>query len=246
MEIITSLDNKTVKHINKLKQKKYRDECGEFFVEGFKNVLDTCAARPGSVRFVVLSASAYERKGEQFTEFETVVLANNVFAKLSETDSDQGIMSVNAIPKSVFPSSEHCILLDRVRDPGNVGTILRTAVACGYDVILNNCADVYSPKVVRSAMSAIVKCNIGLDIPPHELKASGYELIVADMAGQNVFGAEHCDKYCVVVGNEAEGVSTEISSIADRLLALPQKNIESLNAAVAAGVMMFALLYAAK
>lgn len=246
MEIITSPDNKTIKRIGKLKQKKYRAEYGEFFVEGYKNVLDTCSAAPELVKCVVLGATAYDKFGDKFSDYETVVVDDGLFGKLTETENSQGVLSINAIPKSVFPSAKACILLDRVRDPGNVGTILRTAVACGYDVVANNCADIYSPKVVRSAMSAIVKCNIGTDIDPTELKAHGYELIVADMHGANVFTAAHSDKFCIVIGNEADGVSAEIVGSADRLLAVPQENIESLNAAVAAAVMMFALKYSGK
>ena len=246
MEIITSFDNKTVKHIGKLKQKKYRDEFGEFFVEGYKNVLDTCIVRPDLTKQVVLSQSACNKYGDAFASFDTVVVTDAVFAKLSQTENAQGIMSVNLIPSSTFPKSERCILLDRVRDPGNVGTILRTAVACDYDVVVNNCADAYSPKVTRSAMSAIVKCNIGVDIPPQEIKDAGYELIVADMHGENVFSSGRSNKYCIVIGNEAEGVTSEIASIADRFLSVPQNNIESLNAAVAAAVIMFGMRYAAK
>lgn len=244
MEIIRSADNKTVKYINKLKLKKYRDEYGEFFVEGYKNVLDTCSARPELVRLVVFSESAYGEFGNDFKDCECIVVADNIYGKLTETNNAQGIMCVCSIPKSEFPSSECCILLDRVRDPGNVGTILRTAVACGYGVIANNCADIYSPKVTRSAMSAVVKCKIGIDILPEDIKAAGYELIVADMHGENVFESSHEKKYCVVVGNEAEGVSEDVKAIADRLLSIPQENMESLNAAVAAGIMMFALRYA--
>lgn len=241
MEIIKSADNKTVKRINKLKIKKYRDEFNEFFVEGYKNVFDTCSAAPDTVSLVALSESAYGEYGEKFTDYKCAIIADNVFDKLGETSSSQGIISVHKKPNYAFPSSDRCILLDRVRDPGNVGTILRTAVACDYDVILNNCADVFSPKVVRSAMSAVVKCKIGADISPDELKKAGYQLIVADMHGQNVFASAHREKYCIVIGNEAEGVSQDIVQFADMLLSVPQNNIESLNAAVAAAVMMFVL-----
>lgn len=243
MEIIKSADNRTVKHIAKLKDKKYRDEFGEFFAEGYKNVLDTVFARPELVKIVVLSESAYAECGEKFVDFDTVVIADNVFDKITDTKTCQGVLAVIDKPKSAAPKSDCCILLDRVRDPGNVGTILRTAVACGYDVVVNNCADVYSPKVIRSAMSAVVKCNICIDISVNDIKNLGYSMIVADMHGENVFGANHDGKYCIVVGNEAEGVSEDIKKRADRLLALPQSNMESLNAAVAASVMMFVLKY---
>lgn len=247
MDIIRSWDNKTVKHTAKLKQKKYRDEYGEFFVEGYKNALDTCNARPELVKYVLVSESAYKKSEIMgaFSPFDVTVISNAVFARLSETESAQGVMSVNGKPPATFPSSDRCILLDRVRDPGNVGTILRTAVACDYDVVTNNCADIYSPKVTRSAMSAIIKCRIGENISPGDLKKAGYELLVADMHGDNVFDAARPTKYCVVIGNEAEGVSEDIKAEADRLLAVPQSNMESLNAAVAAAVMMFGLRYVA-
>lgn len=243
MEVIKSADNRTVKHIVKLKDKKYRDEWGEFFAEGYKNVLDTICARPELVKYVVLSESAYAELGEKFVDYKLAVLSDKVFDKITDTKSCQGVLAVMEKPASAQPKSDCCILLDRVRDPGNVGTILRTAVACGYDVIVNNCADVYSPKVIRSAMSAAVKCHIGIDIAPSDIKNAGYSLIVADMHGDNVFKSEHSGKYCIVVGNEADGVSAEIKAQADDLLALPQSNMESLNAAVAAAVMMFVLKF---
>lgn len=246
MEIITSQTNATVKRLGRLKLKKYRDQSGEFFTEGYKNVLDTCAAAPELVRLIVLSESAYKKTGERFVDFDTVVLSDTLFDKVCETKNSQGVLSVNALPRSAFPQSERCILLDRVRDPGNVGTILRTAVACGYDVVVNNCADIYSPKVTRSAMSAVLKCNIGVDISVEEIKKAGYEIIAADMGGENVFKFESPrGKYCVIVGNEADGVSDGILRCADRTASIPQNNMESLNAAVAAGIIMFTLRYGA-
>lgn len=243
MEIITSSDNKIVKRIIKLKQKKYRDEFGEYFVEGVKNVSDSIAAQPDAVKTIVLGETAYRTIGERFANYRVTVLSDELMRKLTETEVGQGVLSINRMGGSVFPSADRCILLDRVRDPGNVGTILRTAVACDYDVVVNNCVDVYSPKVVRSAMSAICKCNIGFDIDVFSLKNAGYELVVADMSGANVFGAPHGEKYCIVVGNEGDGVSADIINAADRLLSVPQHNIESLNVAVAAAVMMFAMRY---
>ena len=244
MEIITSQDNKKIKNIVKLKQKKYRDEQARYLVEGYKNVLDSVAARSDLVDFVILSESAYNSVGEKFTGVPCVVAADHVFDKISDTQNSQGVACVNKIVKpDGLPKAERCVYLDRIRDPGNVGTILRSAVASGYDVVLDNCADMYSPKVVRSAMSAVVKCRAYEGVSISELKKSGYEIVVADMNGDSVFTAEHSDKYCVVIGNEAEGVSSEISAAADRLLCIPQENIESLNAGVAAGIMMFALRY---
>ncbi len=241
MEVIRSADNGTVKKLNKLKQKKYRDEFGEFFVEGYRNVCDTLMSNPDSVRSVILGESAFGVYGGEFSRFDPIVLSDALFDRIAETDSSQGVISINRQKPSEFPVGR-CVLLDRVRDPGNVGTIIRTAIAAGYDVVLNNCADLYSPKVVRSAMSAILKCRIGIDIPAKELKDGGFKLIVADMNGDNVFKAPpETDKFCIIIGNEANGVSEELRAAADRTLAIPQDGIESLNAAVAAGIMMFAM-----
>lgn len=246
MDIIKSPDNKFVKKLNKLKQKKYRDEYREYFVEGYKNVLDSISARPDIVQTIVFGESGYNEFGSAFEKFdaEKTVLSDALLSKISETSTAQGVMSVNRMTGEVFPRGNMCVLLDRVRDPGNVGTILRTAVACGYDVVLNNCADIYSPKVTRSAMSAIVKCNIGMNIDIASLKAAGYKIFAADMHGQSVFGGKAiADKFCIVIGNEADGVSDEILGAADRTVSIPQENMESLNAAVAAGVMMFCMKY---
>lgn len=244
MEIIKSPSNQTVKRIEKLKQKKYREENGEFFIEGYKNVLDTAFAMPKSVRAVVLSEGAYKEYGSDFNGFNLTVLSDALFEKISQTENSQGVISINSSPKSVFPSKPRCILLDRVRDPGNVGTILRTACACGYSVVLDNCADFLSPKVVRSGMSAILKCEIGVDILPEDIKKAGYELIAADMNGNNLFDCEKPKaKYCIVIGNEADGISERVKNLCDRTLSIPMENIESLNAAVAAAVVMYGLKY---
>lgn len=242
MEIITSIDNKLIKRLNKLKQKKYRDIEREFYIEGYKNVLDTYSAAKKSVKEIVLSESAFKKYGEAFEN--AVVISDTLFSKISDTDCAQGVISINAAPEFDFPKTDRIVLLDRVRDPGNVGTILRTACAAGYGAVLNNCADILSPKVTRSSMSAILKCEIGLDIPVIELKNRGFELISADMGGDNVFSAvKPKNKYCIVIGNEADGVDGEIKRASDRILSIPQDGIESLNAAVAAGIMMYALRY---
>ncbi|MCH5157706.1 MAG: RNA methyltransferase [Clostridiales bacterium] len=242
MEIITSSDNKLIKRLVKLKQKKYREIEREFYIEGYKNVLDTYNAAKSSVKEVVLSESAYKKYGSAFERFS--VVSDALFGKISDTDCAQGVISINRSPEFSFPNADRIIYLDRVRDPGNVGTILRTACAAGYGAVLNNCADILSPKVTRSSMSAILKCKIGLDIAVSELKERGYEVISSDMGGDSVFSCQKpSGKYCIVIGNEAEGIDPDIIKSSDRVLSIPQDGIESLNAAVAAGIMMYALRY---
>ena len=242
MEVICSAQNGVVKRIAKLKQKKYRDELSMFFTEGYRNVSDTCAARPKDVVAVVFDERAYAARGGEFADFDTYVVDNAVFAKLTDTESSQGVLCINRLPESKPPTDGAIVLLDRVRDPGNVGTILRSCCAFGYGAVLCGCADVYSPKVVRSAMSAVLKCNISTDVTAADVKAAGYELICADMDGESVISAQKPrGKYCIVIGNEADGVDDGIKKLCDRTVSVPQRNIESLNAGVAAGILMFAL-----
>ena len=244
MEIISSLNNALVKRINKLKIKKYRDEYGEFFAEGYKNVLDSVAARRDLLKSVVLSERAYGEFGQDFADCPITVVTEQVYGKITDTEGAQGVLAVFSCPKNVFDGSnaQNLVLLDRIRDPGNVGTILRTCCAFGYGVVLNNCCDPYSPKVVRSAMSAVLKCDIFVDISADNIISNGYELIAADMNGEMLDAIVKPDgKFCIVVGNEADGVSGEIINKCSRTVRIPQKNIESLNAAIAAAIVMYAL-----
>ncbi len=242
MEIISSLSNALIKRINKLKIKKYRDESGEFFAEGYKNVLDSIEARRDLLKTVVLSERAYSELGGSFERCPITVVTEQVYGKITDTDGAQGVLAVFDKQKSGFPNEENIVLLDRVRDPGNVGTILRTCCAFGFGAVLNGCCDPFSPKVVRSAMSAILKCNIFIDADIEKLIDGGYELIAADMDGESLDTAEKPkNKFCIVVGNEADGVSGEIMRKCSRSVRIPQKNIESLNAAVAAAIIMYAL-----
>ena len=144
-------------------------------------------------------------------------------------------------------NNNYCLFLDRIRDPGNLGTILRTAVACGFnDVYCYSCVDLYNPKVVRSSMSAILKLNV---IESNEevlsrLNEYGYEILCADMNGENIFDCSFLDKkVCLIIGNEANGVSDTVLSKSTKTISLPMQNIESLNAGVCASVMMYQIKY---
>ena len=155
---------------------------------------------------------------------------------------------------AVFPRPDHgvrkptsnAIVLDGVADPGNVGTIIRTAGACGFrDVYLVNCADCFAPKVVRSSMGGVFRVNIhvgGIDEVFSVLKESGYSVYSLDMGGESVFEA-NVDKPCaIVVGSEARGVSEYVREHADKVLCLPMvDDTESLNAGVSASTVMYVI-----
>ena len=243
MEIITSLSNNLIKKASSLQYKKYRDEMGLFLIEGYRNVKDCINLM--QIENVILSQSAYEKFGEEFAN--CVVVQNKVFEKIATTSSSQGVVAIAKIIEQKPSNSEYCLFLDRIRDPGNLGTILRTAVACGFnDVYCFSCVDLYNPKVVRSSMSAILKLNV---IETNEdvlsqLNEYGYEILCADMDGENIFDCSFLDKkVCLIIGNEANGVSDTVLSKSTKTISLPMQNIESLNAGVCASVMMYQIKY---
>ena len=140
--------------------------------------------------------------------------------------------------------------MDRVRDPGNMGTIIRTALAVGFkDIYCRDCVDFYNPKVVRSAMSAVSRVN-AFEVDEQilsRLKSYGYTVLCADMDGDSIFEYNiKSDKVCLVLGNEANGVDDEVLALSDTVVSLPMQEAESLNVGVCASVMMYQLRYAKK
>lgn len=240
MKIISSTSNETLKSAAKLLSKKHRDQSGMFLVEGKRAVDDILAFCPGLVETVFVS--------DPDSNFGDYLLTNEAMAKLSETENPQGVIAVikKPVPQA---AGKHALFLDRVRDPGNVGTLIRTAVAAGfYDIYLHDTADAYSGKVVRSTMSAIAKANIfeTADIGTlRGLIGRGYTAVCADMDGVNSYDYRaQTDRICLVIGNEANGVSDEVKALCGVILALPMStDIESLNAAVCGGVMMYNLKF---
>lgn len=246
MEKITSYTNEYIKKVIKLRSRKYREQYNLYFVEGLRAVCDTLDF--ADVDRILVSQSAYERHGENFAQYSdrVSIVADEVFARVSMLPSEQGVMAVCAIPKFGKPVGKYLIYLDRIRDPGNLGTIIRTAAATGFGVVMDDCVDVYNPKVVRSCVSALNKVNLSYadDITLVELRKQGYTLVAADMHGQSVFEQNVAgNKICIVIGNEAQGISDRILSQVDCIRSLPMEQMESINAAVSAGVMMYCIKF---
>ena len=250
MEIIVSSDNKKIKHISKLKDKSYRGETSQYFAEGQKWVLDALKFGTTSdiIDYILIKKSKIDEFESSFGNFDRVYAAEDgVFDKISDTKNSQGVLAVlNAKKPISLPQSDRLLYLDRVRDPGNMGTVIRTACAAGYcDIVCDNCVDVYNPKVIRSSMSTILHVNVysAQDVSLEKLKSMGYAVVVADADGESIFNLERLpEKLVLVIGNEAEGVSKEIFDLSDVAVSIPMnKNVESLNAAVSAAVLMYNL-----
>lgn len=239
--VITSRNNPFIKRILSLREKKYRREYGEYIIEGVKQIRE---AVNGGCNFVsILCSENY--KGEHFLTDKEQLVSESVFEKLSEESTPQGILAVLKMPDcSIEPPVGNGLLLDNLSDPGNLGTIIRTANAAGYtDIYLRNCTDPFSSKSVRASMSGIffVRLHIGTleeisdafaDIPK----------ICADMNGENVFQFVVPRQFCLVIGNEANGVSDEVRSLCRYTVRIPMReSCESLNAGISAAVLMYQL-----
>ena len=244
--MITSKRNQSVKRVSSLKQKKNREFYGEYVVEGIKMVSD--AITYGAEIVEIFVTEKHEAVFKNQSVLVTVV-SDDVFKCMSDEVTPQGVLAVVKIPKNdAIGRLSRCLLLDRVQDPGNVGTIMRLAVACGVkDILLIDSADPYSPKSVRSSMSGIYHVNIiklSLDECLKLIKEQGIPLICADMGENSLFDYSAPTNFCLCVGNEGNGICDEILSNANEILSIPmEKGIESLNVSVATGVMLYSLLY---
>ena len=239
--MITSRQNGLVKKMRALRDKKYRDENGEFIVEGAKSVLEAVS------RGFTIDLIAATVKGAALVSdlnFEPELLSGDVFKSVSEEVSPQGVLAI--VKKPTFGASEvteKCVFLDGVSDPANVGAIVRSAAAFGYNtVLIADGADAYSNKAVRASMGGIFRVKILSGTRAETLEKVKVPLIVADMGGETLGSLKVPEKHCLVIGNEAHGVSEELKSLATLTVSIPMQNgMESLNAAVSAGILMYAL-----
>lgn len=238
--IILSRQNPLVKELASLKEKKGRRRTGTFLVEGHKMVREAIACGMDVVRLILREDYAGETYG-----LPAVRLGRDAFAAVCDEKTPQGIAAEVTIPlRSVQPPQGRCLLLDGLQDPANVGAIIRTAVAAGYeDVYLAGCADPFSPKSVRASMSGVFFARIMQGTQEEILSAiAGMSVIAADMDGEDVFSYVAPEKFCLAVGSEGSGLSALVRSRADVTVRIPMDaRTESLNAAVSAGILMYAL-----
>ena len=170
MQIITSKENQLVKHICKLKEKKYRTQYNEFIVDGVKLVKEAIKEN-AKIKNIVISKTEKESKliekylGNELEKINYVQVEDNIFKIISEVENPQGILAVIEREKQaeeIDYNEDLYLILDDIQDPGNMGTILRTADSLNMKQIIvsKDCADAYNPKVVRSTMGAIFRINI--------------------------------------------------------------------------------------
>ena len=236
--IITSKSNPIIKATAALAEKKFRKLYNQYVVEGIKPVKECIDAGCQIDRIICVEGLEKDFEG-------ATVVCESVFKSISSEKTPQGVLAVVKIPQTELkPPKKPCLLLDCLQDPGNLGTVIRTANAAGYDEIyLINCTDPYSPKAVRASMSGIFFVNIFQGSREEVLKVlSGVPLICADMNGENIFEFNPPEFFCLCVGNEGSGISNELKEQAAYTVKIPMRSTcESLNAAVSAGIAMYAL-----
>lgn len=252
--MITSIQNKQIKNVKALcDHRRTRRQQGLFVVENprmFKEIpKDMIAETYVSESFLRVEENRSYLEG---INYETV--KDDVFKKLSDTQNPQGIIALVKQPvynldRLLSENKEaRYIVLNRLQDPGNLGTILRTAEAAGISAVImdRECVDVFSPKVVRSTMGAILRVPFvyveNLADALTEMKKAGIKTFAAHLQGKMDFrNADYTKRCAFLIGNEGNGLDKEISNMADELIYIPmQGQAESLNAAVAASLLMYA------
>lgn len=245
MEVITSRQNRFIKLARSLSERKFRAETGLFLAEGVNLLRDM----PKDVQtYAVFATEARYAEATDMFNGRSVregifCVSDDVMNSISDTSSPYGISAVCYIPRVEFALPKgNALLLDGVSDPGNFGTILRTAVACGFsEVYALGTVDLYSPKVIRATLGALFKLKVvSIDEAQALTLARECNSAVLDMGGQNILDIEIPSPVLFIAGSEAHGVRECLKRKAKISYSLPMKNqIESLNVAVATAVAMY-------
>ena len=254
MQVITSKENETIKNIKKLKDKKFRDEAGLYIIEGIKMIEEAIEEKASIKKILIceecLTTGDLEQKIlYEIAKYDCIYVNSKVYNFLTDVVAPQGIMAVVEKPSkdTEIDYPEDIILaLDGIQDPGNLGTILRTAdsVDLKQIIVTKNTADSYNPKVVRSTMGAILRIKIieteDLAKTLKEAKKNKFKIVATSLdTNESIYDISY-NKKVIVIGNEANGVSKEIQELADNRVKIPMLGkTESLNASVATGIMLY-------
>ena len=254
MERITSRNNQMIKDTKKLMTSaSERTACKLFVLEGARLCFDVLNSVFQPVT-VLVTDECRERYPEQTAELiarsgKAYVISRDVAEKLSDTGTPQGIFTVCRMPSVVCPTGDRLLALDRVQDPANVGTVIRTAEALGIDgIITYGCCDVYNPKVLRATMGGVLRMTPyntdNLITLLQELKATHRIFAtVPDASAGDITTADFSSPCVCIIGNEANGIEKTVMEAADECVTIRmQGNAESLNAGVAAAITMWEMV----
>ena len=249
LETITAVTNPAVKRLKALLEAKGRKAENAFLVEGEVMIREALGSG------LIPKEALFENESKLIDELNGVptrLCSRRVLEAVCDTVTPQGAVCAFELPKqTLMPADARLMLaLDGVQDPGNLGTILRTADAAGFKgaYLSEKCADVYSPKVQRAAMGSgfrIPTLRSGLVDTLEKLRTEGWLIVCSLLDGDPLYQAElpsKTERLILVIGNEARGISEEVQALADIKVKIPMRGrAESLNAAVAAGILMYEL-----
>jgi TrmH family RNA methyltransferase len=239
-----------LKWYRKLSTGKGRLEAGAFLVEGDKSISQIIASHPDEI-LEILTVSEPPREYEQFP---ARTITERQCRYICNTQTPQGVMAVVRLPERIYSDllpdnpGTRVLLLEDIQDPGNAGTLIRTAAAFDFSVIImsGKCADPLSPKCVQAASGTTLSISMrrtnGYIELARQLKASGFTIIAADVDGSDAIPImDRQDRLLLALGNEAAGLSEEILELADYQLAIPIKRdrAESLNVATCGAILMY-------
>lgn len=253
---IESPDNNRIKLVRKLQSKKHRDAENKFVIEG-ANLVSEAVAKRVAIDYILVSDEYDGGEELQSMKSDDILMVcevpADVFNKITDAENGVGVLAVvdksSVVPDDIssIPSDVNVLVLDRLQDPGNIGTMIRTAVAAGYGLIvaLKGTADIFSPKVLRSTAGMIFDIPVVYVDGAAEVKQlmqdSGRKFVVTAVDGGIPYYGENLKHgVALVIGNEGNGVSDEMLELADIRVTIPMRgDIESLNAAVSAAILMY-------
>ncbi|WP_342744993.1 RNA methyltransferase [Oceanobacillus timonensis] len=243
--VITSVKNEKIKDLKKLHQRKYRKQTNTFLIEG-EHLIEEALASDWTTTEIIVSEEA--SIPEPAKNLPVTEVTKQVFKELSFTASPQGVMAVVEIKTEEAVNGELVVLLDAVQDPGNAGTIIRTADAAGADSVIlgSGCVDLYNDKVIRSTQGSIFHLPIlhaDLEEEVDQLKEANYTVWATALEqAENYKNLPVPSKTAVIFGNEGAGVKDSLLEKADERVTIPIfGKAESLNVSIAAGVLLYYL-----
>ncbi len=252
MIYIESKDNNLFKNIKKLKERRFRDKEGLFILEGFRLIEEAIKAKM-EIENIIISKD-YEQKFQEFLlnnidlNKKTYLLANYLFMQVASTENPQGIIAVvKKKDNQKTLKGDFYLICDKVQDPGNLGTIIRTAHAAGVNgiILTKGTVDIYNDKTIRSTMGSIFYIPIFYDDENYNiirsLKEEGFSLVATSLAeSKNFFEENLKGKTILAVGNEGNGISKELFELADKKVKIPMPGgAESLNVSIATSIILF-------
>lgn len=237
--VITSVNNEKIKEVSKLKEKKYRDRTNTFLIEGEHLVFECYKENLLKEIFIL--------EGEDFSmDAKINIVTKEVMKKISSTDGIPNVIGVSYKKKEENTLGNKILILDGIQDPGNLGTIIRSSAAFNIDTIVinNKCVDLYNSKVVRSTQGMIYKLNIiNRDLISFikEIKEDGFTVYGTKVdGGTDIRNINIDSRFAIIIGSEGNGMTRDVSSLCDDYLYIKMNdNVESLNAGVAASIILY-------